>query len=229
MIEIKVNVADGVSAVLASIISALTTPEMAELNEVGGRAASEAARKFSQEFDRAGGWRTSAYRTSSGPSRFGADVAAGWHFLTADPSGAVIYNDADHYAFRVRGGTIRPKRVSRLTIPLVPEARGLRVATYVQNTGRRLFTIPGRNALFERVDRDGTTGERVISRTRGRHRDGSVEMIRRKGGIRAVYALLASVTLPPMPEAAPPDELLIVSFSTAWRNELADRIERITS
>lgn len=226
MIEVGVSVTKGASKPLTAIISALTTPEITELNEVGGRAASEAARKFSYEFDRAGGWRTSQYRTSSGPSRFGADVAAGWHFLVADQTGAVIYNDADHYAFRVRGGTITPKRVSKLTIPLVPEARGLRVATYVQNTGHRLFTIPGRNALFERVDRRSDVGERVISRTRGKHRDGNVERIRRKGGIRAVYALLARVTIPPMPEAVPPDDLLIVTYSTAWRNELADRIER---
>jgi hypothetical protein len=225
MIELEVNVGGGASAMLRDLISKLTGPEMAELNAVGGRAAATAAAGFSRDFDARGGWRTSKRFPSTGPSRFGADVAQGWAFLVADATGALIYNDADHYAFRVRGGTITPKRVQYLTIPLIPEAKGLRAETYVQNTGRKLFTIPGRNALFERAE----GGESVIRRTQGRNRDGSVERLRRKAGIRAVYALVKSVTMPPMPQAVPTDEVVAKAFTAAWRGELADRIDRITA
>ncbi len=221
MIEIEVNVSGEASAVLRRVIDSLTGPEAAELNEVGGRAAAQAAAKYHREFDQRGGWRG----TGGGGSRFGADVAAGWHFLIADRTGALIYNDADHYGHKVRGGTIRAKRVRFLTIPLVPEAKGLRVETYVQNTGHRLFTIPGRHALFERAG----GGESVIRRTQGRHQDGSMERLRRKAGIRAVYALVRSVTQPPWPGALPPDQLVTDAFTKAWRGELADRIERLTT
>lgn len=224
MIGVHVNVADGASPTLREIISSLTGAEAAELNAVGGRAAAQEAARYHRDFDRAGGWRTSGRGSES--TRFGADVAQGWAFLTADRSGALIYNDADHYRFKVEGGTIRPKRVRYLTIPIIEEARGLRAETYVQNTGNRLFTIPGRNALFERVERGSAQGERVIRRARGRHRDGSVERIRRKGGIRAVYALVRSVTMPPMPEALPPEDDLREAYSDAWITGLIDNIRK---
>lgn len=227
MIELEVNVTGGASAMLRELISQLTGPEMAELNAVGGRAAAQAARTFSKEFDAAGGWRTSKRFPSSGPSRFGGDVTQGWAFLVADATGALIFNDADHYAFRVRGGTITPKRVQYLTIPLIPEAKGLRAAVYQQNTGRKLFTIPGRNALFERTD--APTGESAVRRLTGRNQDGSSFRIRRKSGIRAVYALVKSVTMPPMPQSVPTDEVVSRAFSTAWQDELADRIDRLTA
>ena len=227
MIDIEVNVTGGASAALRSLISQLTGPELAELNAVGGRAAAQEAKRFSQAFDSAGGWRTSKRFPSTGPSRFGADVAQGWAFLVADATGALIFNDADHFAFRVRGGTITPKRVQYLTIPLIPEAKGLRVATYVQNTGNKLFTIPGRNALFERTD--APTGESAVRRLTGRNRDGSTFPIRRKSGIRPVYALVKSVTVPPNTGAVPTDEVVARAFSTAWQDELADRIERLTT
>lgn len=227
MIELEVNVGGDAKGALRELISQLTGPELAEINAVGGRAAATAAAGFARTFDAAGGWRTSKRFPSSGPTRFGADVAQGWAFLVADPTGALIHNDADHYAFRVRGGTITPKRVQYLTIPLIPEAKGLRAETYVQNTGRKLFTIPGRNALFERTD--AGNGESTIRRTTGRNRDGSSFRIRRKSGIRPVYALVKSVTMSPMPQAVPPDAVISEAFADAWNNELADRIERLTA
>jgi hypothetical protein len=227
MIDIEVSVTGEASGVLRALIAQLTGPERAELNAVGGRAAAQEARRWSKDFDDAGRWRTSKLFPSSGPSRFGGDVAQGWAFLVADHTGALIHNDADHYAFRVRGGTITPKRVQYLTLPLVPEAKGLRAEVYVQNTGRKLFTIPGRNALFERTD--AGNGESTFRRTTGRNRDGSTFRIRRKSGIRPVYALVKSVTLPPRPDAVPPDDVVAGAFTKAWRNKLADRIERLTA
>ncbi|WP_193215159.1 hypothetical protein [Luteolibacter marinus] len=198
MIEIGVNIGDGASGTLAGLISALTGEQMSAFNEVGGRAASNAAVAYHRDFDAAGGWRRKG-SARSGRSSFGADVAKGWSFRTADREGAVIGNDADHYGFKVRGGTITPKRVEFLTIPMVDEARGRRVADYEIFTGRRLFRVKGKKALFEPLGK----GQ----------------------GVRAVYALVKQVTQQPWPDAVPPDELIAGAFSVAWRKEMADYIE----
>ena len=200
MIGIKVQVSDGASPLLRQVIGSLTGAEAAELNEIGGRAAAQAAAAYHRAYDQGGGWR----RGGGSWSRFGGDVTAGWHFRTADGAGAMIANDADHYGHKVRGGTIRAKRVRFLTIPMVPEAKGLRVETYIQNTGRKLFRIRGKKALFEQTEAGG------------------------KRGVRAVYALVQQVTQGPWLGALPPEEELSQAFSKAWRDELADRIERLT-
>jgi hypothetical protein len=82
-------------------------------------------------------------------------------------------------------------------------------------------------ALLERSEADN--GESTVRRATGRNRDGSTFRIRRKSGIRAVDALVKSVTLPPMPEAVPPREVIAEEFAGAWNGELADRISRLTA
>jgi hypothetical protein len=192
MIGTRVSVTDGASPELAAFISALTGPEMVELNTVAARAATNAAREFHAEFDKRGGWRA----TGGGGSAFGADVAAGWNFRSADATGATIGNDADHYAHKVRGGTIRPKRVSALTIPIAAEAHGRRAADYEIFFRVKLFRVKGKNVLFENRD----------------------------GKLRAVYALVKSVTQGPWPEAVPPLDVLGDAFRFRWREELAQKL-----
>lgn len=199
MIRIGVSIEDLATPDLRRFIDALTGPELEQLNEVGGRAASNAAARFHREFDAAGGWRGSR-SSGSGGSAFGAAVAAGWHYLTSDGMGAEIANNAEHYGFKVRGGTITPKRWTHLTIPLVPEAKGRYVAEYQQNTGNRLFRPKGRAVLMER------TGPG-------------------KGEVRSVYALLKSVTQPPWPEAVPQTEELSGAFTVGWLDGLDDLLE----
>jgi len=67
-----------------------------------------------------------------------------------------------------------------------------------------LFRIRGKKALFEQTEAGG------------------------KRGVRAVYALVQQVTQGPWPGALPPDDELSQAFTKAWRDELADRIERLT-
>jgi hypothetical protein len=218
MIAIQVNVADGVSKTIRGIIRGLSAEDAADLNQVGGRSAVLYAARYHREFDQAGGWRGKRYL---GPSQgqgatFGADVARGWQFTSSSPNEAVISNDASHYAFKVRGGTITPKRAKALTIPLIPEARGLYASVYSQNTGRRLFTIRGKHALFERVG-GSTTGSRG---RRGRPGTTSI----RTSNIRAVYALVSSVTHDPWPGAVPPEAQLVDAFFQGWRGAFAQLI-----
>jgi hypothetical protein len=137
--------------------------------------------------------------------------------MKADPKGATIANNADHFAFKITGGTITPKRAKALTIPLIREARGLYASVYQQNTGHRLFTIKGRNALFERTDQ-------TVLGSRGRRgRPGATPI--QRSGIRAVDALLSSVTMGPWPGAVPPDELLAGAYSEHFSAGLEEIIE----
>lgn len=218
MIRLDVDITDGVSPTLAALIAAMEGSELRELNAVGGRAARNAVVDYHRRFDQSGGWRGKRFADApSTGSSFGADVAAGWQFRTADETGATISNDADHFAFKVRGGTITPKRVSALTLPMIPEARGRRVADYELMFRTKLFQIRGKNALFERVGGQ-TTGERGTRRRTA----GSTQI--RTSSIRAVYALVKSVTQGPWKGAMPPEEDIATAFSMAWRNEMIRRI-----
>lgn len=200
MIQVRVDIEDGINPALLRLIGATGGAEREALNQVGGRAASEAAKDYHQDFNQAGGWKGKNYMDA--PQRdsgaFGQNVSLGWHFETSSPTGATISNSADFYAFKVRGGTIRPKRVSKLTIPMVPEAVSRRAADYVSFTGNKLFRIKGKNALFETMD---------------------------EGGIRAVYALVDEVTQAPWPEALPDKKLLSERFKKSYLGALADLIE----
>lgn len=199
MIEIKVNVTDGASPMLRAVIAALTGKESAELNEQGGIAARNAAIQYHREFDKSGGWRGKRY-LGKGPNEggnFGSDVARGWSLESFNSGGAVIANDATYYSFKVRGGTIVPKRAKALTIPLIQEARGLRASVYEQNTGHQLFLSKSKNALMEKTD---------------------------DGKVRSVYALVKSITMGPWPNALPPDELIASAFAGKYREALAELI-----
>jgi hypothetical protein len=119
--------------------------------------------------------------------------------MSSDNESATIANNANHYAFKVSGGTITPKRAEHLTIPLIAEARGLYASVYQQNTGRKLFRPKGKNVLME------STG---------------------KGTARAVYALVKQVTMGPWPRAVPDDDVIADAFVDQWKLSLADIIER---
>jgi hypothetical protein len=220
MIQFDVSVTDGLSPMLRELISSLSGPQAEELNEVAGHAAVLAAIRYHREFDQSGGWKGKRY-LGPGPndgSDFGADVARGWHFVAADKDGATIRNEATYYAFKVRGGTITPKRAKALTIPLIREAKGLYASVYQQNTGHRLFTIKGKHALFERME-GSTTG------ARGRRgRPGTTAI--RTSNIRAVYALVASVTMGPWPGAVPDEKLIGNAYAETYLDGLEDIIAK---
>jgi len=220
MIRVNVSFEDKASPAIKAIISALEGSDRQELNEQGGRAAANAAAKYHRAFDQGGGWRGKRY-LGPGPndgSSFGSSVARGWSMDSVDANGAVIANDAEYYGFKVTGGTIRPKRAKALTIPLIQEAKGIRASVYSQNTGRRLFTIRGKNALFERL---GVT----VTGSRGRRGQAGATSIN-QSKIRPVYALMKSLTLRPWPGALPPDDLLSDAFTDQWIEGIADIIER---
>ena len=200
MIQISVNVTDGASQAIRNAINSLTGQQATEINEVAGRAAVNAATKYHREFDKTNSWRGTRYLGSgrSSGSDFGSKVAAGWNLQSHDKTGAVIANNAEYYAFKVRGGTITPKRPRKfLTIPLIREAAGLYASAYQQNTGRRLFRPKGKDVLMEKTE---------------------------DGKARSVYALVKSVTMGPWPRAVPDEDMIAEAFVSRWKAELAELI-----
>lgn len=198
MLKVEVDFKDQVSPELARLIASLDDPT--ELNEAGGVAARDAAKDYHQEFNDANGWRGSNYLGpgANKSGEFGQNVSLGWRFDTSDATGAVISNNADYYAFKVSGGTVVPKRVSRLTIPLVEEAVGRRASDYEAYTDTRLFQITGKKALFETRD---------------------------DGSLRAVYALVKQVVQQPWPKALPNNETLSEAFVDGFLQSLGDLLE----
>lgn len=170
---------------LASVISALTGPQSLTINQAAGEAVREDAMEYHREFDAQGGWRGKRYMAGSPRAGdFGARVAQGWFLDEVRQDGITIINNAEHFAFKVRGGTITPKRWDFLTIPMVPEARGLYARDYVRITGRKLFRPRKKGGEKMRILAEKTNGPK---------------------GFRAVYALKESVTQAPWPNALPPE------------------------
>ena len=233
MISFSVSFADRVSPFIEILGRPFTGSDRTKFNEAGARAAVDAAAQFHSEFNAEGKWRGKR-SFGVGGSDFGVDVAKGWDFVGADADGAEIANDAKHYRFKVKGTVgaggsepdIIPKRVGALTIPLVREARDRTARDYEIFFRRRLFTLPGRNALFERVSAGG--GESAFVRIFGQYKKGQKSTavrgrratIKQGQQLRAVYALAKSTKHEPRPDAVPPAEIILNAFEAGWLRSL---------
>jgi hypothetical protein len=162
------------------------------------------------------------FRTrNSEPNRMGApktnfwqDVAEATSMIEATPTGATVAVAEVRFRVHLFGGVIRPTGGRKfLTIPLIKEARGLRVADYEKQTGRKLFRLPNTGVL---VERSAAGGERFLSKA-------STGVIRGKNGfrkisigegskLRVVYALKTFVTIKQDPRALPPMQQLITAL-----------------
>jgi hypothetical protein len=217
-ITVSVEGDDALRAVQA-LRNALTGAEAEGLARAGGESARDAASRYHVAFDAAGGWKGRRHLGDHPRSgEFGARVARGWFLGDVTRDTATIINNAEHYAFKVSGGVITPKRAKALTIPLVKEAAGIYARDYVRITGRKLFTIRGKSALFERIGGE-ITGER------GRGRGGAGATRIRTTNIRAVYALVRSVTQRPWPNAIPDEETIADAFLDRYKDALFELIE----
>lgn len=220
--NISVKIEDQLSDDLRALLASVTGQQMADINEVGAKGAVESAEKYHGDFDKAGKWSRSTLSRVTAGSKFGSDITNAWSFRSATADGAEIGNNSQIFAHKVNGGTIRPKRAKALTIPMIDEARGVSAAAYEIATGRRLFTIPGRNVLFEQT---ATASESVRNRTYGRMKNGRRVQVSARGGIRGVYALVKSVTQGPWPGAMPDEDSLAEGFFEGWKGGLYAHIE----
>ncbi len=151
---------------------------------------------------------------------FWAGVRAGTKVGEVSAEGATVQVGVDTF-FRIHllGGKVKPVRGRFLTIPLVPEARGMTTRTYEQETGRKLFRLKGARVLLERTatgDRSLIASHQPSMRTRGGYKTFNLGPGMR---VRAVYALATEATIKPDPRALPPgDELAAVlqEAGNAW-------------
>lgn len=152
-------------------------------------------------------------------SNFWNQVAAATDIAEVTETGATVSVAEKRFNIQLFGGTILPKTAKFLTIPLIAEARGKFASDYEKDNKRRLFTIPGKRALFEQTN-EGTgqyAPNGLKGRVRGKNRSFSVSLAA-KTNIRAVYALARKATIKADPTALPRTEDLLA----ALQEEAAD-------
>lgn len=154
---------------------------------------------------------------------FWADMAEATAVSSVTDTGAVVTVADFRFRIQVQSGVIRPTGGRHwLTIPLIPEARGLRVAEYEHKTGHKLFRLHGSRVLAERSalgDRSTIAGNRVTVRKRN---GGFARVEMREGSlIRTVYALAEEAHIPADPRALPPTAELLEALREEARSYLA--------
>lgn len=153
-------------------------------------------------------------------TNFWTQVADATDIAEITETGAVVQVAEQRFNIQLFGGTILPVKAKALTIPLIVEARGESVASYREKTGHRLFTIPGRDVLFEKTDQSGASESRV-NLTRGRDRSFGVKLAAQQG-LRGVFALKRSVTIKADPTALPPEAVLLAALQEEAEDFMKD-------
>ena len=118
-------------------------------------------------------WQGSRYMSGPRSNRFWQEVVAGWQDPEITPGWITIRNTFGLLGWKVTGGVITPQIAKKLTIPLIPDAKGLRAQEFVAEEGTPLFRVG--HVLARRI------GQRL----------------------EAVYALVDSVSQSPWPNAMP--------------------------
>lgn len=146
------------------------------------------------------------------PNRMNAPKTNFWNQLEAatavsevSATGAAVTVAEERFRIHLYGGTIRPKTAKALTIPLIPEARGKFTRDYERSSGKKLFSLPGVNVLFEK-NKDGATSTTLGEQSGRIKRNGTTRSIkvRSRTPLRAVYALAKSATIRKDEKALPP-------------------------
>ena len=160
------------------------------------------------------------------PNKLGGERTNFWERIaqatgvaSVDAAGAVVTVAEQRFRIHFYGGVIVPKLAKALTIPLIPEAHGRTVREYRQKTGRRLFSVPGRDLLFEKAE-GGNASESRVNFTRAKSGGFGVKLAARSP-LRAVYALRQSVTIPRDPDAIPSPAYLAAALAEHAEDFLA--------
>lgn len=192
------------------------------LNQVlADRLADELRTHFSGKGRRPG---SIASKLNAPDSNFWKRIAAATRVNSVTDSGAKVVVGTNQFNIHLFGGTILPGPGKKaLTIPLVAEAVGKRARNYEADTGKKLFTIRGKKALFERT---GTpTGEALVGRVRRRNGTSKSVGLVTRTGVRPVFALVNSAKIKRDDDALPPDGALL----NALQEEADDFITRLNA
>jgi hypothetical protein len=139
------------------------------------RRSSEEIYQFLKDYHSRTDWKEGRWFPGSQSGQFAEKVVSGWQPPVMHGKSVTITNTFGLLGWKTTGGDITTRGAPYLTIPLIPEARGMSVAQFRSSTGSKPFRAG--NAILRRI------GRRV----------------------EAVYALAKSVSQKPYEKAMPPD------------------------
>jgi hypothetical protein len=135
-------------------------------------------------------WQGPRYMAGPRSNLFWQEVVAGWQDPVVSGKRVTITNTFGLLHWKMTGGDIFPIRARMLTIPLIPDAKGLTAAEFVAEEGTPLFRAG--NALCRRIGKQ----------------------------LQGVYALKESVHQEPWPGAMPEDATLKQVFADSAKKQI---------
>lgn len=134
-------------------------------------------------------------------SDFWKQIAQATQVISVNDREAIVTVADKRFNIHLYGGDITPGPGKKaLTIPLIPEARGLFARSYEEATGNELFIIKGRSNLYEKTST----------------------------GIRAVYALRKKVTIPRDVDALPANDIITSALTDEVQDWLQRNIPNLS-
>ena len=148
---------NGVDPVIAEVKKIAAPESLAKANERMGEGVKSWLSSWYRNKAESGHFENTSLPTH-GPGRkktgWANDIARNW-FAETTADGARIYltgqagegnggeplDLAQSLLLKIYGGTVTAKRAQALTIPVIPEAHGVRAGAYASMTGRKLFTL----------------------------------------------------------------------------------------
>jgi hypothetical protein len=168
--------------------------EIAALSNVvlmqAGRDTADWLRRYHVRFRQK--WQGDRYMAGPRSNLFWQQVVAGWQDPVVSGKKVTIINTFGLLKWKTTGGTITPIRARMLTIPLVPDAKGISAAEFVAEEGTPLFRVG--NALCRRIGKE----------------------------LEAIYALKDSVTQQSWPGAMPEQAEIKQVFADSVRKQVRD-------
>ena len=136
-IEVDITIDDKATESVSALMAVLSKENRGDLMRVAGQASLVSMQEYYGDFNAKGGWLNKSLPTHGAGRKstgFGNTITEGWNVAGADASGFTLNNGAPWLSHKITGGTIRPKSGKFLTIPLVPEAHGVRARDYPGKT-----------------------------------------------------------------------------------------------
>ena len=147
-IELDITIDDKATESINALMAALSTENRADMMRVAGQASLVSMQEYYGDFNTKGGWLNKSLPTHGAGRKstgFGNTITEGWNVSGADASGFTLNNGAPWLSHKISGGTVSAKKASALTIPMVPEAHGVRARDYPN----KLFRPKGKDYLME--------------------------------------------------------------------------------
>ena len=135
-IEIDISIDDKASKSINALFEVLKPSNRADMMTVAAEESLLSVQDYYTKFNADGGWINPSGRTH-GPGRkstgFGNLITTGWNVSGADATGFTLNNGAPWLSSKFKDWTQRPKK-EWITVPLIPEAHGVRARDFPEKT-----------------------------------------------------------------------------------------------